>query len=154
MTAGIVIRNATAADAEALWRINRDTLGYRYKLEDTRRQLGELAARPGHFIAVAQLGEDVVGYIHAADYEGIYFPPLKNIVALAVNPAAQKNGAGRALLAAAEQWAKDCGAAGVRLNSSEARTGAHAFYERCGYKSEKSQKNYKKMFAAGEGMMP
>lgn len=54
-------------------------------------------------------------------------------------------GAGRLLLEAAESWAKEIGAAGVRLSSGASRSGAHEFYRRMGYDSEKLQIRFMKL---------
>lgn len=47
---------------------------------------------------------------------------------------------------AAENWAKEIGAKGVRLNSGASRTEAHAFYRHIGYTSEKQQIRFLKEF--------
>ena len=49
-------------------------------------------------------------------------------------------------MAVAERWAKEMGAAGVRLNSGAGRTEAHAFYRHIGYTSEKQQLRFLKEF--------
>ena len=77
-----------------------------------------------------------------------YFEPLKNILGIAVDPHFQRHGIGRALLRAAENWAEQTGAAGVRLVSGGERAGAHSFYRSCGYTCTKKQLNFKKMFHA------
>lgn len=71
---------------------------------------------------------------------------MKNILELAVAGRCRRQGLGRALLEAAEQWAKADGAAGVRLVSGEGRAGAHAFYRSCGYSDGRRQLNFKKYF--------
>ncbi len=71
---------------------------------------------------------------------------MKNIMGIAVNRDYQHRGIGSALLRQVEQWARQTGAAGVRLVSGATRTGAHAFYHQCGYSGDKAQLNLKKMF--------
>lgn len=51
---------------------------------------------------------------------------------LAVDPAHRSRGIGSDLLAAARGWAAECGASHLELDSSDARTDAHRFYEREG----------------------
>ena len=46
---------------------------------------------------------------------------MVNVLALAVDSGCRRQGIGRALLAAGEQWAKSTGAAAVRLVSGETR---------------------------------
>jgi len=69
---------------------------------------------------------------------------MKKIMGIAVNKEYQHRGVGRALLRQVEQWARQTGAAGVRLVSGATRTGAHAFYHSCGYGEDKAQLNLKK----------
>ena len=88
----------------------------------------------------------VAGYLHLCDYDLLYAPPLKNVLGIAVASRFRRQGIGRALLQAGEDWARRTGAAGVRLVSGASRTGAHAFYRRCGYGGVKQQINFKKMF--------
>ncbi len=51
---------------------------------------------------------------------------------LAVDPRQRSRGVGRALLDAAMVWARERGATHLELDSAEARTDAHRFYEREG----------------------
>lgn len=142
----IDIRPAQLSDFSAICDLNRTALGYDTPAADTRRRLERMLELPGNRIFVAEHGGAVVGYVHAADYECSYMEPLKNIMAIAVDEGSRGLGAGRALLAAAERWARETGAGGVRLVSSSYRTGAHAFYLACGYAVRKEQKNFIKFF--------
>ena len=54
------------------------------------------------------------------------------ITALVVAAAARGRGVGRALVAAARQWAMQNGCARLTVNSAEHRADAHAFYPACG----------------------
>ena len=49
---------------------------------------------------------------------------------LAVDPGRRSQGIGKMLLEAAKRWARARGATHLELDSAEARTGAHRFYER------------------------
>lgn len=142
----MIIRPAVEQDAEAIYWLNLNGLGYDYPLESTRRRLKLILAKAGNRIFVAQLTGRVVGYIHTADYECSYTDSLMNIMALAVDDNERGHGIGRSLLNAAEEWARENGAAGVRLNSGMDRENAHHFYEACGYKNRKNQKNFIKRF--------
>ena len=51
---------------------------------------------------------------------------------LAVDPEHRSRGAGKALLDAAKDWARERGATHLELDSAEARVDAHRFYEREG----------------------
>ncbi len=140
------VRTARTSDAAAIRRINLIALGYDCPQAETRAQLTLLLGNAHNRLWVAEGAQGVLGYIHAADYDTVYGGCQKNILALAVDPAAQGRGIGRALLLAAEDWARQSGAIGVRLVSGFDRTGAHRFYEACGYRMRKEQKNYVKQW--------
>lgn len=102
---------------------------------------------PQHLLVVAEVEgkQELVGYVHAQDYEVLYASPMKDILGIAVHPDYQHQGIGSSLLAWIEQWASSQDACMIRLVSSEARVKAHAFYEANGYLREKRQLNFKKM---------
>lgn len=142
----ITIRECTQTDAAAIHALSRDELGYDYPLSDTAEKLRSLLTDSSHKILVACIDDLVVGYVHASDYDLLYAPHLKNIMGIAVSSEHRGLGIGRALLEHIEEWAKDTGAAGIRLVSGAERTGAHAFYQKCGYTVGKQQLNIKKIF--------
>ena len=141
------IREARPEDAARLAEISDVALGYASPPEDTRRRLIDVAAKPEHFLRVAEdeRGE-AIGYIHACAYDTLYYDPVKYVMALAVDPAWQGKGVGKALLTTCEAWAKADGAMGVRLSSGSNRLGAHAFYGHLGYTVRKEQKSFWKIF--------
>lgn len=59
--------------------------------------------------------------------------PVAELTALVVAEDHRGGGAGRALVAAFEQWALSAGSARLSVATEFHRTGAHAFYERLGY---------------------
>lgn len=139
-----LIRECRMEDAAALQKLSAEALGYDDPLPAVEERLRRLLERDSNRIFVAAADGRVVGYVHACDYEVLYAPSMKNILGLAVEETARKQGIGRALLRKVEDWAKETGAAGVRLMSGEERTGAHAFYQQCGYEQQKKQCNFKK----------
>lgn len=140
------IRPARIDDAAAICTINRTSLGYDYPLEHTRQALEDILARGEDCVLVAEREGAVLGYIHGQSYRLLYYAPMVNILGLSVAQNAQSGGIGRALLARLEDWARALGLSGVRLNSGMERTGAHIFYEHCGYRSGKDQKNFHREF--------
>jgi GNAT superfamily N-acetyltransferase len=56
------------------------------------------------------------------------------LTSMAVAPKLQGQGVGRAMLAAAEQAARDWPAQAIRLDAFDADAGAGAFYAKCGYR--------------------
>lgn len=146
MEENTVIREALPADAPALARLNRTAMGYDYPEDQTADQLAAILQDSRCKIFVAESAGQVVGYLHLEDYQLLYGDPMKNIMGIAVDPDCRRQGLGRALLEAGEAWAREQGAAGVRLVSGESRQGAHAFYRALGYAGNKIQLNLKKMF--------
>jgi len=142
----IKIRKATENDVEAIHRLNKNELGYGYPLEETKDKLVKLLNDEGNEILVAESDGTVVGYIHASNYDVLYAPHMKNILAVAVDNAYRRNGIGKLLIDEAEKWAKQTGACGIRLVSGSARVDAHEFYGSCGYGNDKQQLHFKKLF--------
>ncbi len=142
----VKIRSAVPGDYEALAQLNRDAMGYDYPAEKTKEKLDRLLSDGRNKILVAQAGEELIGYVHLVDYDVLYMDHLKNIMGIAVRSDCRRLGIGKMLLTAAEEWARDSGAAGVRLVSGASRTGAHAFYRSLGYEGNKMQLNLKKQF--------
>jgi GNAT superfamily N-acetyltransferase len=142
----MTIRECEVSDYERIYHLNKTALGYDYDPEKTKGRLAAILARKTDKIFVACVDGVVAGYVHAIDYECVYTDSLKNIMAIAVDEEYRCRGVGRALVTAVEDWARECGAQGVRLVSSMFREGAHAFYLRCGYHVRKTYKNFVKYF--------
>ena len=66
------------------------------------------------------------------DLESVRYGRRCWIEDLAVDPEHRSAGIGKALLAAAKEWAREKGATHVELDSGSARVDAHRFYEREG----------------------
>ncbi|CEM61985.1 GNAT family N-acetyltransferase [Treponema phagedenis] len=142
----MTIRECTVSDAEPIFFLNRDELGYDFYLEGTKENIEKILQRDTDKIFVAEDEGKIVGYVHANNYELLFSAPMKNIMSIAVSPKHRGKGIGRKLLAAIEDWAKKTGAHGIRLVSSSSRTDAHRFYQSCGYEKTKEQFNLKKLF--------
>ena len=69
------------------------------------------------------------GYV---DIESVRFGRRCWVEDLAVDPGRRSEGVGAALLGAAREWARGRGCTHLELDSGEARTDAHRFYEREG----------------------
>lgn len=73
-------------------------LGYSYDVTETKTKLQGLLLQPNHLLLVAEVEREVVGYVRAVDYDVTYAPHMKDILGIAVFPAFQGKGIGRALL--------------------------------------------------------
>lgn len=106
----VKIRLFKPSDAEDLYKINTEEMGYDFSIEETREKLLALVDSTKDKIYVAIVNNKVVGYIHANDYDVIYAPHMKNIMGIAVLQQYKRHGIGKALLDAVEAWARQTGA--------------------------------------------
>jgi len=127
------VREAATDDAEALARLSTQ-LGYPADAASMPDRLGRLAGDRNARAFVASDGERVVGMttIHLRDTLN-HAMPIAQITLLVVDETIRSRGAGRALVEAAEAWARSRGAKRVAVTTALDRSGAHAFYERVGY---------------------
>lgn len=147
----ISVRPAELSDAPSICDINRSALGYEFSLEDTTAQVSRILKAPNVALLVAVDGAEVLGYIQLSDYENTYYPPLKNLITLAVSPRHQRRGVGQRLLEAGEEWARADGACGVRLVTGQNREDARRFYAANGYEIRKEQTNLIKWWNTEQG---
>lgn len=140
------IRIANLSDSKAIQKLNSIELHYDYPLEDTTNKLELILSLDWQIIYVAEIDGQVAGYVQAHKYIGTFGDLFVNIMGLAVSKDFQGNGVGKALMFAAENWAQEIGAEGVRLNSGSERTEAHKFYEKIGYDKAKTQAKFQKIF--------
>lgn len=141
----ISIRRAMISDAKPIFELCTSELGYHYSEEQVTANVRRLIGDPTNLLLVAEQSGEVVGFIHAHNHDPIYAPPMKNVVALAVNREHQKHGLGHKLIEAVENWALEEGACAVRLNSGEHMDEALHFYKSIGYEYIKTQYNFRKM---------
>lgn len=143
----VVLRAADALDAAALARLT-EQLGYATSPTQMARRLVSLDADPARLTLVAVADGLLVGYVGVWVGQGYEADaPHARIMALVVDVAWRRRGIGARLLAAAEAWSRERGAAVIVLNSGEQRSEAHPFYERLGYAN--TGRRYRKDLAAG-----
>lgn len=141
-----IIRKAIISDSFDIYSINKSSLGYDYEFEKQKEKIEAVLNDNSQVIFVSDNGEKVIGYIHLVNYDVIYADNYKNVMGLAVDCDFKRQGVGTALIKAAEKWAKENGACGIRLCSGAERKEAHSFYKHLGYCEKKIQKNFKKDF--------
>ena len=140
------IRRAYAGDALRIAQLCRDSLGYDSTEEAVAHRLTELLHKDTECIAVAEIDGQVVGFIHACEYQLLYQPPMLNLMGIAVNAQFRGQGIGKALLAIVEEMARSRRYAGIRVISGVGRDDAHAFYRVIGYADAgESVKFFKKL---------
>lgn len=125
------IRDATPADAEDVAGLLGE-LGY-------PAAAGEVAARlqrPDERVLLAEADGRAVGLAAVAVGSLLQHPtPIARVTALVVSAPARGLGAGRRLMARAEELAREAGCGGIELTSGmrPEREAAHRFYEALGY---------------------
>ena len=135
----VLIRQATASDIPQMNELFRNDLGYtECTLKIVENQLAGLdLTREAVF--VAECDSRIAGVIHVEKYNVLYFPPMANLLGIAVASDFRRQGIGTTLLKQAEVWARQNGITCMRLNSGSSRTQAHEFYRAQGYTDEKTQ---------------
>ncbi len=140
----MTIREMTAADMERVAALAGE-LGY-------PSTLGQVAARyrtvRDHPDARAYVASDasgrVQGWVHVYGRHHLESDGAAEIGGLVVASECRGKGVGRALMGAAESWAREHGYERVRLGSSILRIEAHDFYKRLGYSVVKTQHRFQK----------
>lgn len=104
-----------------------------------------LAADSRNGLFVAEAGGSIEGYLVAVTQEHPANPwkhavTVLSIEQMGVRPSRQGQGIGRALLAAAEQFARERGLAEIRLSVWTFNEAARRFYERAGYQAYQEQR--------------
>ncbi len=128
----MVYRAATPADAERIAALFTDE-GYPAGPSDILERLGRFAGEHSRVI-VAESGGEVLGFIavHAMPrFE--HGDRIARILALVVDPGVRERGVGHALMAEAERFAQDVGAAFIEVTAGHHRPEAHRLYEAVGY---------------------
>lgn len=146
----LVIRPATPADAGDVATLTVQ-LGYELSATDAAARLSRILSHSDHRFWVADVRDDVVGWVHAVVTEYIDTEPFMVVAGLVVDRQHRRHGVGEALMGQVEAWARECGCAVVRLSSSDMRVDAHRFYERLGYVNIKTQYSFLKALDADTG---
>lgn len=135
--AAVVVRAAASPevpDVVAAYAWLFDPPGRRPAGWDERMAAGSILrtmGSPRSVVLVAVDGVRVVGFLTAyLDIESVRFGNRIWVEDLAVDPGHRSRGVGKRLLDAAKAWGRDRGATHLELESGEARTDAHRFYER------------------------
>lgn len=73
----VQIRICRLEDAAAIYRLNKEQMGYDYPLPHTAEKLSLLLAKESDRVLVAEVDGQVAGYIHLCSYDVLYMPPSK-----------------------------------------------------------------------------
>ncbi len=147
------VRPMAGGDAEAVAAL-AGQLGYPAGAAEVGRRIAALAPRAEAALFVAEgAGGEVLGWAAVESRLLLETGTFAELTGLVVDSGARGGGAGRALVAAAEAWARAGGQHVLRVRSNVVRRQARAFYERLGYAVIKSQNVFQRALdEAGAGM--
>jgi GNAT superfamily N-acetyltransferase len=98
-----------------------------------RAAIAEAISAEDSTMLVAEHRADLLGFCSAyIDLNSVRYGVRCWVEDLAVSPEHRSEGVGKALLDSAKAWARERGATHLELDSGEARTEAHRFYDREG----------------------
>jgi GNAT superfamily N-acetyltransferase len=147
MPAAITIRPLTSEDAAAVAALSGD-LDYPADPAAMESRLAAVLAESGHAVFGAEAADGtLLGWVHVCARLLLIDPPSAFVEGLVVGATARRCGVGRALMAAAEDWAGGRGAERIRLRSGATRADAHAFYRALGYRDGKAALGFEKALA-------
>jgi GNAT superfamily N-acetyltransferase len=99
--------------------------------ERAREAIAQTIAGDESTMLVAEHRGELLGFCSAyIDLRSVRYGVRCWVEDLAVSPEHRSEGVGRKLLDAAKDWARERGATHLELDSGEARTEAHRFYDR------------------------
>lgn len=134
----------TERDAEAVATLSTQ-LGYASTAEQTLMRFRSIGDAPDARVWVAESQDGrIVGWIHLFGNRLLESDADAEIGGLVVDEAARGRGVGRALVGAAESWARERGYSVISVRSNVIRKEAHEFYKGLGYETTKSQFKFRK----------
>ena len=144
------IADARPEDASAIARLSGE-LGYAGNAAVTARTLGQMTASPNYRVMVARSAAVLLGWAAVEHRLSLESGDSAELTGLVVTAAARQRGVGRALVAAAEAWARGRGFSVLRVRSNVSRAESHPFYEALGFQRSKTQHVYAKPLALPAG---
>ncbi len=125
-------------------------LGYPSETEQIRERFRALSREPDSSVFVAERDDGrLAGWIHVLARRFLESDHYAEIAGLVVDAGARRGGVGRALIGAAEAWARERGCVTLRVRSNTRRVEAKPFYERMGYRVVKTQYVFEKKAPPG-----
>jgi GNAT superfamily N-acetyltransferase len=141
--AKLKIRRAKSSDVSRIAGLSGE-LGYPTSAVEMKRRLRRILPKKDHIVLVADLGGEVIGWLHLSVCDFLESVSFAEINGLIVAERHRSAGAGAKLIEAGKKWAlqKKCPLMHVRSNVIRER--AHVFYERQGFLHYKTSKIFRK----------
>ena len=133
----MAVRVATISDASAIASLTIEPGYYATEAEMASRILKLLDESSAVF--VSELDGAIAGWLHVCLVRRLIVEPFAEIGGLVVGEKFRRRGVGKALVEAAQRWAREQSVARLRVRTNQVREGAKAFYEHLGFQSVKSQ---------------
>ncbi len=121
-----------------------DQLGYPVALDDLRARFMKLVSSQRHTLLVYEESKNILGWVHAECVEDLIEEEKAEIKALIVEENSRGSGVGKALVEAAEKWAKTYQLHTIYLNCNILRERTHQFYQRDGFVNYKTSLFFEK----------
>jgi GNAT superfamily N-acetyltransferase len=142
-SAEITIREARLEDSAQLAELSGQ-LGYPSTTNQIHQRLKDIIDFAGSAIFVADSAGKVAGFVGVQVLRTLEADQRVEVTALVVLEEFRSQGAGKLLMARAEEWARSRGCTVIGLRSNVIRERAHVFYQRLGYEHLKTQKAFRK----------
>jgi GNAT superfamily N-acetyltransferase len=138
------VRAMTAGDLSQVAELS-EQLGYPVSAQDLQGRFATIAADPAQALFVVETEDRrVAGWTHVYATHLLESPSYAEIGGLVVRAGSRRIGAGRALVEAAERWAREQGLGSLRVRSNVLRAEAHQFYPAVGFTRVKTQHTYER----------
>jgi GNAT superfamily N-acetyltransferase len=138
------IRVAAPTDVDALLGLSVQ-LGYPAAGELIHKRVESILALEHHALLVAVSHKGPLwGWVHVFERPLLVQALGAELGGLVVDQTVRRQGIGRGLLAAAEQWVQSRGLSHLTLRSNTIRVEAHEFYRRLGYQRQKTSYTFRK----------
>jgi GNAT superfamily N-acetyltransferase len=124
-------------------------LGYESTGEEIRGRLREMQDMNQYAVYVAQLpGGQIAGWVGACLVRCVEIGSLAALTGLVVDPQVRNRQIGRALIDAAEAWARSVGCTMISVNLSIMRPRARRFFIKNGYEHIKTHTEFRKLLTS------
>ena len=141
--AKLKIRRAKSSDVTRVAALSGE-LGYPTSATEMRGRLRRILPKKDHIVLVAEIGGEVIGWMHLSVCDIVESVSFAEINGLVVAEDHRSAGAGAKLIEAGQEWARRKKCMLMHVRSNVIRERAHAFYERQGFVHYKTSKIFRK----------